>query len=132
MRPVVGMRSLLLPSAAAAGMAAFLLHPGVRSEPAAFWTVAAAVAGVLVWTGWLYTSRRESGEDLTLEFILRTPHWMQTLAQGALLVWWGTFVDMVRLWAPMILAQLLLAVAVEGLFALTRRGATRRGWAWCR
>ena len=129
MRPVVGMRPLLLPCAMAAGLAAFLLHPGVRVEPAAFWTIAAATAGILVWTGWLFASRRESGEDLTLELVIRTPHWMQTLAQGALLVWWGTFVNMVQLWAPMIVAQLLLAVAVEGLFALTRQGgATRRGW----
>lgn len=127
MRPVVGMRPLLLPCASAAGLAAFLLHPGVRAEPAAFWTVAAAVAGILIWTGWLFASRRERGEDLTLEFVLRTPHWMQTLAQGALLVWWGIYVDMVRLWAPMILAQLVLAVAVEGLFALTRRGRYAAG-----
>ena len=121
------MRPLLLPCASAAGLAAFLLHPGVRGEPAAFWTVAAAVVGIVVWTGWLFASRRERGEDLTLELVLRTPHWMQTLAQGALLVWWGTHVDMVRLWAPMILAQLLLAVAVEGLFALTRRGRYAAG-----
>ena len=121
------MRPLLLPCASAVGLAAFLLHPGVRGEPVAFWTVAAAVAGILVWTGWLFASRRERGEDLTLELVLRTPHWMQTLAQGALLVWWGTHVDMVRLWAPMILAQLLLAVAVEGLFALTRRGRYAAG-----
>ena len=51
----------------AAGLAAFLLHPGVRVEPAAFWTIAAAAAGILVWTGWLFASRRERGEDLTLE-----------------------------------------------------------------
>ena len=121
------MRPLLLPCASAAGLAAFLLHPGVRGEPAAFWTVAAAVVGIVVWTGWLFASRRERGEDLTLELVLRTPHWMQTLAQGALLVWWATYVDMVRLWAPMILAQLLLAVAVEGLFALTRRGRYAAG-----
>ncbi|MXX55722.1 MAG: hypothetical protein F4106_05770 [Gemmatimonadetes bacterium] len=127
MRPVVGMRPLLLPCAMAAGLAAFLLHPGVRVEPAAFWTIAAAAAGILAWTGWLFASRRESGEDLRLELVIRTPHWMQTLAQGALLVWWGTFVNMVQLWAPMIVAQLLLAVAVEGLFALTRRGRYAAG-----
>ena len=122
MRPIVGLRPLLLPCAVAVALAAFLFHPAVRGEPAAFWTFVAAAAGILIWTAWLFASRRDSGEELTLEVVIRTPHWMQTLAQGALLVWWGTFVDMVQLWAPMILAQLLLAVAVEGLFALTRRG----------
>ena len=116
------MRPLLIPCVIAVALVAFLLDSGVRGTPGAFWSFVAAAAGILVWTGWLYASRRERGEELRLEVVIRTPHWMQTLAQGALLVWWGTFVDMVQLWAPMILAQLLLAVAVEGLFAWTRRG----------
>ena len=121
------MRPLLLPCGIAAALAAFLLHPGVRNTPAALWTFVAAVVGILAWTGWLFASRRRSGEPLILEFVLRTPHWMQTLAQGALLVWWGMFVDMVPTWAPMIVAQLLLAVALEGLFAWTRRGRYTAG-----
>ena len=121
------MRPLLLPCGIAAALAAFLLHPGVRNTPAALWTFVVAVAGILAWTGWLFASRRQSGEPLVLEFVLRTPHWMQTLAQGALLVWWGMFVDMVPTWAPMIVAQLLLAVALEGLFAWTRRGRYTAG-----
>ena len=116
------MRPLLIPCVIAVALAAFLIDPGVRGTPGALWTFIVAAAGILLWTGWLYASRRERGEKLDLELVIRTPHWMQTLAQGALLVWWGTFVDMVQLWAPMILAQLLLAVAVEGLFAWTRRG----------
>ena len=122
-----GLRPLLLPAAIAAALAAFLLHPAVRNTPGAFWTFVAAVLGILAWTGWLFAARRGRDESLTLEFVLRTPHWMQTLAQGALLVWWGLFVDMVPLWAPMILAQLLLAVAVESLFAWTRRGRYTAG-----
>ncbi len=121
------LRPLLLPVGVAAGLAAYLLLPSVRGTPGALLTFVAAVAGILAWTGWLFASRRRRGESLTLEFVLRTPHWMQTLAQGALLVWWGLFVDMVPLWAPMILAQLLLAVAVEGLFAWTRRGRYTAG-----
>ncbi len=121
------MRPLILPGAVAAALAAFLLHPGVRNTPGALWSFVAAAAGILAWTGWLFASRRRSGEPLVLEFALRTPHWMQTLAQGALLVWWGTHVEMVRSWAPMILAQLLLAVALEGLFAWTRRGRYNAG-----
>ena len=116
------MGPLLLPCAIAGGLLAFQLHPAVQATPSAFWSFVAAVVGILVWTGWLFASRRRSGEPLILEFVLRTPHWMQTLAQGALLVWWGMHVEMVRSWAPMILAQLLLAVALEGLFAWTRRG----------
>ena len=127
MRSVVGMRPLLLPCAAALGLAGFLLHPGVRAEPGAFWTIAAAAVGILAWTGWLFATRRGGDDGLVLELVIRTPHWMQTLAQGALLVWWGMFVSMVQSWAPMIVAQLLLAVAVEGLFAWTRRGRYTAG-----
>ena len=115
-------RPLILPIALAVALAAFLLHPGVRNTPSAFWTFVASVAGILLWTVWLGASRSRSGEELAFEVVIRTPHWMQTLAQGALLVWWGSFVSLVPSWAPMILAQLLLAVAVEGLFSWTRRG----------
>lgn len=116
------MRPLLIPCVIAVALAGFLIDPGVRGTPGALWTFIVAAAGILLWTGWLFASRRSRGGKLDLEVVIRTPHWMQTLAQGALLVWWGTFVDMVQLWAPMILAQLLLAVAIEGLFAWTRRG----------
>ena len=116
------MRPLLLPCLLAAALAAFLIDPAVRGTPGAFWAFVGASAGILLWTGWLFATRRGRGEDLSLEVVIRTPHWMQTLAQGALIAWWGLHVDLVRLWVPMILAQLLLAVAVEGLFAWTRRG----------
>ncbi len=115
-------RPLILPCAVAAALAAFLLHPGVQRTPGMFWAFVVAVAGILVWTAWLYSAARHRSEGLVLDFVLRTPHWMQTLAQGALLVWWGAFVSLVPAWAPLIIAQLLLAVAVESLFSLTRRG----------
>ena len=127
MRPVTGLRALLLPCAMAAGLAAFLAHPGVRAEPAILWSFVVAIAGVAVWTGWLFAARRRGGAGLDLELVIRTPHWMQTLAQGALILWWGTHVPMVRQWALLIVAQLLLAVAVESLFALTRRGRYAAG-----
>ena len=115
-------RPLILPCAVAAALSGFLLHPGVQRTPGMFWAFVVAVAGILVWTAWLYSAARHRSEGLVLDFVLRTPHWMQTLAQGALLVWWGAFVSLVPAWAPLIIAQLLLAVAVESLFSLTRRG----------
>ena len=116
------MRPLLLPCLLAAALAAFLIDPAVRATPGALWAFVGASGGILLWTGWLFATRRGRGEKLALEVAIRTPHWMQTLAQGALIAWWGLHVELVRLWAPMILAQLLLAVAVEGLFSWTRRG----------
>ena len=115
-------RPLILPCALAAALGAFLLHPGIQRNPGLLWTFVVSVTGILAWTAWLYSARRRSKEGLVLDFVLRTPHWMQTLAQGALLVWWGSFVSLVPAWAPLIVAQLILAVAVEGLFSLTRRG----------
>ena len=63
MRPVVGMRPLFLPCAMAAGLAAFLLHPGVRVEPAAFWTIAAAGGGSSCGRAGFFAARRKGARS---------------------------------------------------------------------
>lgn len=68
------------------------------------------------------------GTGLTLELAIRRPHWIQLLAQGSVLAWWGWHVRAVYEFAPFILAQLALAVAVESLFGLTRRGRCTLGF----
>lgn len=122
------MRPLILPGAIAGLLAAYLLHPGVRATPGLAWAFAGASAGVLVWTVWLAVSRHRSGEALVLQFRAVRPHWVQLLAQGAVLAWWGWFVRPVYEFAPFILAQLILAVAVEALFGWTRRGRHTLGF----
>lgn len=122
------MRPLLLPGAAAGILAGYLLIPGVRATPGLFWALAGASAGVLAWTGWLAISRHRSGEPLELDFLAIRPHWVQLLAQGTVLAWWGWFVPAVYGFAPFILAQLILAVALEALFSWTRRGQYTLGF----
>ena len=122
------MRPLLVPGAGAGVLAAYLLIPGVRATPGLFWAFAGSAAGVLAWTLWLAVSRRRSGEALVVEFRAIRPHWVQLLAQGTVLIWWGWFVPAVYEFAPFILAQLVLAVAVEALFSWTRRGSHTLGF----
>ena len=63
-----------------------------------------------------------------MDFLAIRPHWVQFLAQGMVLAWWGWFVPAVYEFAPFILAQLVLAVAVEALFSWTRRGRHTLGF----
>ncbi len=116
------MRPLVVPGALAGLLAAYLLHPGVRAAPGLWWGFAGASAGVFAWTAWLAIRQRHAREPFAVEFRAIRPHWVQLLAQGTVLAWWGWYVRPVYEFAPFILAQLILAVAVEALFALTRRG----------
>lgn len=136
------MRPLALPAGLSLVLAAFLLDPLVRGTPGLFWSFAVASAGVLAWTTVLYARRRQRvgdlaadgspvggpGTGLTLELAIRRPHWIQLLAQGSVLAWWGWHVRAVYEFAPFILAQLVLAVAVESLFGLARRGRCTLGF----
>ena len=119
---------LLLPVVLAAALAAFLLLPGVRATPGLVWSFTCAPAGILAWTIWLAARRRRPGEALTLDFRAVRPHWVQLLAQGTVLVWWGWFFRPVYEFAPLILAQLILAVALEALFSWTRRRSYTAGF----
>ncbi len=122
------MRPLLLPGAIAGVLAAYLLIPGAWATPGLFWAFSGASAVVLGWTVWLAVSRRRSGEGLILELGIIRPHWIQLLAQGTVFVWWGWFVPAVYEFAPLILAQLIFAVALEALFNWTRRGRHTLGF----
>ena len=140
------MLPLALPAGLALLLAAFLFAPTARAIPGLFWSFVLAPAGLLAWTAWLYArlrrqaerpdnaGNRPAGSDarpsagLTLDFALRLPHWVQTLAQGAIFLWWGWYVRPVYEFAPFILAQLILAVAVESLFAFTRQGRYTLGF----
>ncbi len=125
---------LVLPGGLSLVLAAYLLDPLVRGTPGLLWSFAVASAGVLAWTLALYVKHRapadgsEGAPDLALEVAVRKPHWIQLLAQGSVLAWWGWHVRSVYEFAPFILAQLVLAVAVECLFSLTRRGRCTVGF----
>ncbi len=123
-----GFPPLALPLAVAVLLAAYPLHPQVRAVPALWASFAVAAVGVLAWTLWLKTRTRSRGERLSLDFRAVRPHWIQLLAQGTVLAWWGWFVRPVYEFAPFIVAQLLLAVAVEGLLNWTRRGRHTLGF----
>ncbi len=120
---------LILPGALAVGLAAYTALPGVRTVSGLFWSFVVASAGVLFWTlGLCAACLRNPDRALTLEIASRKPHWIQMLAQGSVILWWGWFVRPVYEYAPFILAQLILAVAVDSLFSWTRRGRYTLGF----
>lgn len=112
---------LALPAGLSLVLAAFLLSPLVREVPGLFWSFVVAPAALLGWTGYLFAKYRRSPDALKLEVVVRKPHWMQIPAQGSVFLWWGWHVRSVYEFIPFVLAQLVLAIAIESLFSLTRR-----------
>lgn len=118
---------LLIPLVHAAGLGAFFLFPAVRAHPVLAPTFGGAIAVILAWTAWLWLRRRGDGRPLTVQPFLRRPHWIQGLAQGTVLLYWGWWVRPVYEYAPLILAQLFVAFAVDALLSWTRYRNYRLG-----
>ncbi len=113
--------ALVAPLLSAAGLGAYLLVPGVRAHPVLFPTFLAVVGIILGWTAWVWLSARQADEALTLKVAIRKPHYIQLVAQGSVLVYWGWWVRSVYDFSPLILAQILVAVAMDALLNLHRR-----------
>ncbi len=122
------LRPLWLPIAAGTLLAAFLLHPEVRASASLRASFVGAIALVLIWSAWLAHQVRSRGKAVSLDFRAIKPHWIQLLAQGTVIGWWGWFVRPVYGFAYLIVAQLLLAIAVEALLNWTRRGRHTLGF----
>lgn len=79
----------------------------------------ASLALVVLWGLWLALAR-PSG-NLRVSVAIHKHHWVQAGAQIAVFAYWGWYVRGVYAFAPLILAQLLFAYAVEALLSLSRR-----------
>ncbi len=60
--------------------------------------------------------------------VIHRHHWVQALAQATVFLYWGWHVRFVYAFAPLLLAQLLFAYAVDGLLSWTRRGSYSLGF----
>jgi hypothetical protein len=69
----------------------------------------------------LYVQARNAKRTLTLTWTPKKQHWVQAIAQVVVFVWWGRYVPIVGAFAPLIVAQLLFAYAVDGLLNWSRR-----------
>src|SRR5262249_12552524 len=64
---------------------------------------------------------RARGRVFSLEIVLRKQHYLQALAQGSVLVYWGWYWRQVYDAAPLIAAQLVFAYAFDILLTWSRR-----------
>ncbi|MFQ5536263.1 MAG: hypothetical protein ACE5GJ_02310 [Gemmatimonadota bacterium] len=120
-------RALLFPLAMAAALAAYLFFPPIRELPSLWYTFLGAAAVVVAWAAVLWFRYRRSGRRLGIEVMVRKPHFVQMCAQGAVLLYWGWYVRSVYAYAPLILAQIIFAYAVDSLLSFVRYGNYRLG-----
>jgi hypothetical protein len=82
-------------------------------------------AGLLLAIGAmsLLVSTARGRRPLRLTFAARRPHWVQSLAQLGVLLYWGWYFRTVYDFAPYLLAQLAFAYGIDAILSLHRRGA---------
>ncbi len=117
-------QAVLLPWAFIAGLAGLglLVRLGGTARAAFVSQSMLGAAGLLlVWTAALYVTARRSGRTLSLQVVLFKGHWVQALTQVALYSYWGWYVPDIRVYWPLLLAQLLFAYGFHILLIWSRR-----------
>lgn len=108
-----------MPLALIVVLASFGLHPHVRSNPHLLRAFEGTSAVLLIWLGVLAIQSR--GRALKTEIVLRPEHYMQTVAQFAIYVYWSLYWDPIRDAAMLIAAQIVFAYAFDMLLTWSRR-----------
>jgi hypothetical protein len=101
--------------------------PTVRAVPNLVLSFLGTAAILLLWAMALAGLSMARKRRLHITLAIRTPHYIQMIAQGIVLAWWGWFVPSVYAYAPLILAQILVAYAVDMLLNWSRREEYRLG-----
>jgi hypothetical protein len=117
--PSQGRRLLLLPLGFTALLATFITLPQVLENQRLLWSFFAACALLFVWTAALFAA--PAGRSFRTHFVLRRPHWLQPLIQGAVYVYWGWHWREAWHSAPLIVAQIVFGYAFDLLLTWTRR-----------
>lgn len=121
--------ALRAPLIATAGLLLVSALPRVADHASlaeSFW-IAAAV--LLAWTVVLFRMAKHHHRTLSLEVVLRKPHYVQAVVQFILYAVWGWYWREVYDHAWLIVAQLLFAYAFEALLCWSRRDTWRLGFA---
>ncbi len=122
-------RVLLLPLGCAAALAALSLLPVVVGNARLRWAFLGVAIALAAWTGLLLATTRRRPRVLRVDVVLRSQHYVQAGAQGALLLYWGWYWREVYDAGYLIAAQLLFAYAFEALLSWTRRDIYTLGFA---
>jgi hypothetical protein len=116
-----------LPAALAVALATLTLLGGISRNATVVATLLTAVVAIVAWNLFLIARARRRGHALTLEIVLRRQHYVQALAQGSVLLYWGWYWRPVYDAAPLIAAQLIFAYAFDMLLAWSRRATYTLG-----
>ena len=112
-------RPLLLPAVFIAALGAMLWLPRIGEHELLALSFKGAVATLAAWWAWLAATGRR--RRFALEVSLRPQHYLQAIAHASILVYWSFYWTPIRDAAPLLVAQLLFAYAVDILLAWTRR-----------
>ena len=119
-------QALVLPSVFIVGLVALAL--AVPREPTVVRAILGAALGLAVWSGWLYVSAARRGRTLSFEVVLFKHHWVQVCTQVVLYGYWAWYVPSIRVFWPLILAQLLFAFPFHILLTWSRRDSYGLGF----
>jgi hypothetical protein len=100
----------------------------LRTSPPVLAAILGAAAVLFVWSALLMVAVGRSSRELTLDVVLRKPHYVQMSAQIILFTYWGWYVPAIRAFAPLVLAQLLFAYGFSALLGWSRRDRFELGF----
>lgn len=101
------------------------MAPLFAPTPPLFRALLGAAGALAVWGLVVFAGAARAGRRLEVLPILQKNHWVQLLAQGTVLVYWGWHIDGVYAFFPLILAQILFAFGVDILLQWSRRDTYR-------
>ena len=112
-------RAVLLP--AGFGVAMLVVAWAMRGTSAVSVAIAGAAAVLNLLAVVLWLVLRRTGRVPQLAVVFRKPHYVQMTAQSLLWGYWAYWVEEVRVFAPLVLAQLLFAYGFSAFLTWARR-----------
>ena len=117
--PIQSLGAFAAPLAFTTGLLALTLLPRVRETAALTWSFWGAAAVLLGWQAVLALRRRT---EYSWEFSApRAQHYVQSLCQFSVYLYWGWYWPPVYAYFPLLVGQLLFAYAFDMLLAWSRR-----------
>lgn len=122
-------QAALVPVGFGAVLAAIIpVFPQVALAPVVRQSFLAAATGLVLGAVVLLVTALRDGRHLSIGVHVKTPHWLQACAQGALLLYWGWHVDAVLGNLPLLLGQLVFAYGLDALLQMYQRDEYRIGF----
>ena len=127
-RPATSHRGFLAPLALTLSLVLLTFTPRVQDNHILTWSFWGATILLLVWQITLLLKVKRSSTCVSLRTDLRPQHYVQALAQVAVLSYWGWHWRPVYDHAWLLVAQLLFAYAFDMLLAWSRRDSYTLGF----